>query len=67
MNFGMDYSKDINLLSGVLQGSVLSSTLYTLFTNDLPLPEYGCLDIMYADDVTQIITSPSKSKHMMQV
>ena len=44
---------------------VLSPTLYTLFTNYLPLPEYGSLDVMYADDVTQVIT-PNKSKLMMK-
>ena len=53
-------------MSGVPKGSVLSPTLYTLFTNDIPEPEYGCLDTLYADDVTQIITSPSKSKLMMK-
>ncbi len=49
------------------QGSVLSLTLYTLYTNDPPSPEHGCLDIMYADDITQVITTPRKSKHMMKI
>ncbi len=30
INFGSEYSKDIKLLSGVSQGSVLSPTLYML-------------------------------------
>ncbi len=61
INIGNEFSNFINLLSGVPQGSVLSPTL-TLFTNDLPMPGYGSIDTMYADDITQIITTPSKSK-----
>ena len=41
---------------------MLSPTLYTLYTNDLPLPGPGCLDTIFTDDITQVITSPSKSK-----
>lgn len=67
INTGNEFSNHIYLLSRVPQGSVLSPTLHTLYTNNLPSPEYNCLDIMYADDITQIITSPSRSRLMMKI
>ncbi len=39
----------------------------TLSTNAFPSSEYGSSEVMYADDNTQVITSPSKSKPMMKL
>ncbi len=65
ISIGNDYSTDIELSSGLPQVSILSPSLYTLYTNDLPPAGPGSINTMYADDITQVITTPSKSKLMM--
>ncbi len=64
---GNENSNIISLQSGVSQGSVLSLTLYALYTNDIPTAGPGYIDIMYADDITQVITTASKSKNVMKL
>ncbi len=49
------------------QGSVLSPALYILYTNNLLNTGLGCLVTMYADYITQVIATSSKSRNMMKM
>lgn len=59
------YGDEFVLESGVPQGSCLSSTLYTLYTADLPPPAPNSDYVIYADDISQVVVYPGRSKQMM--
>ena len=50
------------LESRVPQGSILSPTLYTFYTSDMPPPGAGSTDMLFADDLTQIIEHHHRSR-----
>ena len=60
-------SELINLRSGVPQGSILSPTLFILYTADTPQAGPGATDVMFADDVSQIVEYPHGSKRMLAI
>ena len=51
------------LKAGVPQGALLSPTLYNIYLSDAPEPPRYAKDIVYADDVTQIIKSRRSLNH----
>ena len=51
--------EEFELSAGVPQGAIWSPTLYNIYIAPLPQPlRHHIHDIIYADDITQIITSP---------
>lgn len=66
ISLGRVLREDFELECGVLQGSVLSPTLFIIYTNDTNPPVRGNR-IVYADDVTQIVGYSGKSKRMVQL
>lgn len=66
IKIGQHIGPAIQLQSGVPQGSVLSPTLYCFYIRDVPPPSPGCLQILFADDQTQVITHLTKNKRYLQ-
>ena len=59
------YSELFSLTAGVAQGGILSPTLFLLFINDIPDPEIGTTDVIFADDITQVITVPNNDRNIL--
>ena len=53
------------LLSGVPQGSTLIPTLFIFYTAQMEQPYANCVDVSFADDNTQVIMYPLKSKEIL--
>ena len=58
-------SENIIIRRSVPQGSILSPNLFVLYTADLPRAGQGGIDVLFADDVTQVIEYHHRSKKML--
>ena len=58
INFRGKCSKPRKILAGIVQGGVLSPTLFNLYMADFPVPPEGIKVIIYADDVTIYTSGP---------
>ena len=58
-------SEVIDLKSGVPQGSILSPNLFISYTSDMPPAQDDSTEIIFADDVTQIVQYMGPSKKML--
>ncbi|XP_063624739.1 uncharacterized protein LOC134796477 [Cydia splendana] len=57
---GAVVSSELRNLMGVPQGSCLSNTLFTILLNDLPTAIQGAELLMYADDVTAVVSTTAE-------
>ena len=67
ISVGNHMGEEWELESGVPQGSCLSPTLFACYTADIPDPGHDAENIIFADDITQIISYPNKSVRMMAI
>ena len=56
------YSTRENIISGVLQGSILGAPLFNIFLCDLFLEQEYCCFFKYADDTTPYVTAKNPAE-----
>ena len=55
------------LESGVPQGGILSPTMFILYTSDIPRAGANSMDILFADDVTQVIENKNNDRQQLAI
>ena len=65
-SYSNDTSSQRQFKPGVPQGCILSPTLFTIYTTDIPPPRAPVQVIVYADDITSAHTSMSAAKKCIQ-
>ncbi|KAF2345602.1 Reverse transcriptase domain [Trinorchestia longiramus] len=67
MHYSDKSSKTLNIPNGVLQGSLLSLTLFNLYMHDIPQPPENTHIASFADDITITSTHSNANTCSTQV
>ena len=62
IRIGKHMGNKFNLESGVPQGGILSPTLFIFYTSDIPRAGPNSEDVIFADDITQVIQNTDGDK-----
>ena len=67
IRIGNHLGNRFNLESGVPQGGILSPTLFIFYTSDIPRAGPNSEDVIFADDITQIIQNLEGNKEQLKM
>ena len=67
IRIGNHLGNKFNLESGVPQGGILSPTLFIFYASDIPRAGPNSEDVIFADDITQIIQNIDGNKEQLKM
>ena len=67
IRIGNHMGNKFNLESGVPQGGILSPTLFIFYTSDIPRAGPNSEDVIFADDITQVIQNIYGDKEQLKI